>query len=76
MKVTLSLAALAAVATALPLEVLETRQSSTTRTELESGSASACPKAILIYARGSTQSGNMVSTNTRIYFAHTINKIF
>lgn len=40
---------------------IDARQiSSTTRTELESGSAP-CPKAILIFARGSTESGNMVS---------------
>lgn len=30
------------------------------RTELETGSSSACPKAILIFARGSTESGNLV----------------
>ncbi|KAI6781740.1 uncharacterized protein J7T54_004906 [Emericellopsis cladophorae] len=69
-------AALAAMATALPIEdsftsveirnadleletvQLETRQSST-RNELETGSASSCPDAILIYARGSTEPGNM-----------------
>jgi hypothetical protein len=31
------------------------------RTELESGSSSACPKAILVFARGSTETGNLVS---------------
>ncbi|KAM0275090.1 hypothetical protein ACHAQH_007569 [Verticillium albo-atrum] len=40
------------------LAVLEARQSSTRR-ELETGSASNCPRAILIYARGSTEPGNM-----------------
>ncbi|EEY23076.1 cutinase [Verticillium alfalfae VaMs.102] len=40
------------------LAVLEARQSST-RSELESGSSSRCPRAILIYARGSTEPGNM-----------------
>lgn len=30
------------------------------RTDLETGSSSKCPKAILIYARGSTEPGNMV----------------
>lgn len=58
MKFAVSLASLIAVTSALPLVE---RQSATTRNELESGSASACPKAILIYARGSTQAGNMVS---------------
>lgn len=38
--------------------VLEARQSSTRR-DLETGSASNCPRAILIYARGSTEPGNM-----------------
>jgi hypothetical protein len=32
------------------------------RTELESGSSSACPKAILVFARGSTETGNLVSS--------------
>ena len=32
----------------------------TTRTELEDGSSDSCPRVILIYARGSTQEGNMV----------------
>lgn len=38
---------------------LEVRQT-TTRNDLEQGSSSNCPEAILIYARGSTESGNMV----------------
>ncbi|CAH0047057.1 unnamed protein product [Clonostachys solani] len=38
---------------------LKTRQSSTTRNELETGSSSSCPEGILIYARGSTEAGNM-----------------
>lgn len=32
-----------------------------TRTDLEDGDPSKCPKAILIYARGSTEPGNIVS---------------
>ncbi|KAI8300000.1 Cutinase 1 [Colletotrichum sp. SAR11_240] len=52
-----------ALAAAAPVEVetgvaLETRQSST-RNELETGSSSACPKVIYIFARASTEPGNM-----------------
>ncbi|KAF2011084.1 carbohydrate esterase family 5 protein [Aaosphaeria arxii CBS 175.79] len=56
----LSVLSLASLAIAIPVDVVSPRQSSsTTRTELESGSSSACPKAIFIYARGSTEAGNM-----------------
>lgn len=41
------------------LAAVEARQSSS-RNDLEKGSSSACPKAILIFARGSTELGNMV----------------
>jgi cutinase len=44
---------------ALEARELEARQS-TSRTELESGSSSACPKVIYVFARGSTESGNLV----------------
>ncbi|KAF4850607.1 Cutinase 1 [Colletotrichum siamense] len=60
----LSIASLAiTLAAAAPVEVetgvaLETRQSST-RNELETGSSSACPKVIYIFARASTEPGNM-----------------
>ncbi|KAJ8118495.1 hypothetical protein OPT61_g534 [Boeremia exigua] len=57
---------LAGLITASPIVLLEresveiqSRQIGGTRTELESGSASACPKAILIFARGSTETGNL-----------------
>jgi cutinase len=39
---------------------IEARQLGSSKTELESGSAGACPKAILIFARGSTEPGNLV----------------
>jgi hypothetical protein len=46
------------------IQELEARQSSSiTRTELESGSSSACPPVIFIFARGSTESGNLVSND-------------
>lgn len=38
---------------------LETRQSISIRTGLETGNSSACPKAILIFARGSLEPGNI-----------------
>jgi cutinase len=44
---------------ALEARELEARQSSS-KNELENGSSSACPKAILVFARGSTESGNLV----------------
>lgn len=36
------------------------RQLSSTKNDLESGSSSDCPKVIFIFARASTESGNMV----------------
>ena len=53
----------AALPAAAPIEnvaEIETRQSSSTRSELESGSSSNCPKVIFIFARASTEAGNMV----------------
>ncbi|RMZ73464.1 cutinase precursor [Pyrenophora seminiperda CCB06] len=67
MKSVAILSLLASVAVASPVAIaepvaitLDARQSSsTTRTELEDGSSSACPKAIFICARGSNEAGNM-----------------
>jgi cutinase len=63
----LGTALFAALALASPIILPETevielqaRQLESSRTELESGSSSACPKAILIFARGSTEIGNLV----------------
>ena len=40
---------------------IEARQAgSTTRNELENGQAGACPKYIFIFARGTSEAGNMV----------------
>jgi cutinase len=58
---------LASLAAASPLVLpkseaieLEARQLGGSSTELENGNAASCPKAILIFARGSTESGNLV----------------
>lgn len=70
------LSLLAALSVASPIAVpvpepeaevhtLETRQSST-RNELESGSSSACPRAIFIFARASGEPGNMVRLNDKL----------
>lgn len=51
--------------------VHETRDVNTlglvTRTDLEDGDSSKCPKAILIYARGSTEPGNIVCNLCKWY---------
>lgn len=50
---------------------LEERQSgSITRDDLSNGASSACPPVIFIYARGSTELGNLVSfvSGTPSYF--------
>ncbi|KAJ1322856.1 cutinase [Microdochium nivale] len=54
-------AVLSSIAAALPAGNLESRQT-LTRRELELGSSSACPKAVFIYARGTTEAGNMGAT--------------
>ncbi|KAG9191835.1 cutinase [Alternaria panax] len=41
------------------LITLEVRQDSATSNELETGSSAACPRTIFIFARGSTEAGNM-----------------
>lgn len=64
----LALSMLAALATTSPIAIaapepntLEARQlRSSTRNDLEQGSNTACPKTIFIFARASTEGGNMV----------------
>ncbi|KAF3036268.1 hypothetical protein E8E11_005792 [Didymella keratinophila] len=62
----LTVAFFAALAAASPIIIpesaaieLQARQLGLSSTELESGSSSACPKVILIFARGSTEIGNL-----------------
>ena len=47
---------------------LEARQSSR-RNDLENGDSSNCPDVILIFARGSTEAGNMVGTTLQFPIA-------
>lgn len=61
MKVAAIASLLAATAIAAPTEMLEARQAvGNSASELENG---ACRPLILIFARGSTQPGNLVSNN-------------
>jgi hypothetical protein len=63
MKFTAILSLFAASSAAFPTPSdLEVRQAgSITRNDLSNGAASSCPPVIFIYARGSTESGNLVS---------------
>jgi hypothetical protein len=70
---------LATLATASPVAVAEPSNNELvarqfiggSKTELETGSSSACPKAILVFARGSTETGNLVSNDiTRLCPLH------
>lgn len=59
----LTVGATVALAIAVPSSEpagLERRQGRTTRNDLENGDAGDCPSVIMIYARGSTEPGNMV----------------
>jgi cutinase len=61
---TVSLVAAAPIIQDLPEEAqIATRQIGSTSNELETGSSSACPRAIFIFARGSTEPGNMASSS-------------
>ena len=72
MKFFVTLAWAAAFASAIPLDAVSERDShlltaraysgGTTSTQLDDGSSGACPKVILIFARASTESGNLVNT--------------
>lgn len=65
MKFSIATALLAATASALPAAqdaaLLEARQISSTRNDLKNGNSGSCPGVIFVYARGSTELGNMVS---------------
>lgn len=69
--ISLCAALVAAAPVEAPIEVavdagvadLEVRQTGLTRNELESGSSSACPRVIFIFARASTELGNMVRSS-------------
>lgn len=73
----LSLTMLASLAAASPItlaapeaDTLEARQLGTsTRNELEQGRAGSCPKVIFIFARASTEVGNMVRLTPRFTLA-------
>jgi cutinase len=73
MKFATTLSVLAGFAAAAPTQVtqvieVESRQLSTISNDLESGSSSNCPDAILIFARGSTELGNMVTNHSVLDF--------
>ncbi|KAL4731885.1 separase/separin [Fusarium chlamydosporum] len=63
MKFSIATALLAATASALPAAqdaaLLEARQISSTRNDLKNGNSGSCPGVIFVYARGSTELGNM-----------------
>ncbi|KAM0344775.1 hypothetical protein ACHAPU_007149 [Fusarium lateritium] len=70
MKFTTILSFFAATSIALPTSTpaqLEVRQAgSATRNDLSNGAASACPPVIFIFARGSTESGNLGTLGPRV----------
>ncbi|KAF4996511.1 hypothetical protein FGRMN_4465 [Fusarium graminum] len=70
MKFTTILSFFAATSAALPtstLAELEVRQlGSATRNDLSNGASSACPPVIFIFARGSTESGNLGTLGPRV----------
>jgi cutinase len=61
MKSIIALALLATGVLAAPTE-LASRQSRSTRTDLEDGDAADCPSAILVFARGTGEAGNLGGT--------------
>jgi hypothetical protein len=71
MKFPVTLALAAAFASAIPIDAVSERDShlltaraysgGDTSTQLDNGSSDACPKVILIFARASTESGNLVN---------------
>lgn len=56
----LALSMLASLAAASPITLSARQLGTNTRSELENGKAGSCPKAIFIFARASSETGNMV----------------
>jgi hypothetical protein len=56
--------ALASIATALPLEVATRQLDRTSLTENEFSRSLSCAKVVFVWARGSTEAGNMVCAGT------------
>jgi cutinase len=54
--------ALAQIAAALPLEVITRQLDRTSLSESEFSRSTTCGKVVFVWARGSTEAGNMVST--------------
>lgn len=83
----LALSMLASLAAASPIthaapetDTLEIRQfglgGSSTKNELEQGNSSSCPKAIFIFARASTETGNMVCHHYWHYAISVLSNIY
>ena len=57
----LTLSMLASLAAASPITLSARQLGTNTRSDLENGKAGSCPKAIFIFARASSETGNMVT---------------
>jgi cutinase len=62
MKFAVAISILAGLAAAAPATVDERQFLGTTRNDLREGNAGSCPTAILVFARGTTEAGNMGQT--------------
>ncbi|KAG8672566.1 separase/separin [Fusarium poae] len=69
MKFSIATALLAATASALPTaqeSALEARQLGSTRNDLKNGNSGSCPGVIFVFARGSTELGNLGTLGPRV----------